>query len=637
MSTAVSNGVVVDARPTTVSDDHESHKVKKRWWPGAVCCCLYAVLAMLVFGHFGSLGASHMAGTVSTDDIQQVWWFGWTAFALTHGHDVLLAQWQNYPAGQNFGLQGPMLGIAVLFTPITKIFGPVVSWNIAVRFVFAASASSMCFVLRRWVTWWPAAFVGGLLYGFSAYMLTYASGLLFLTFVALPPVFFLLLHEILVRQKWRPSTAGMLLGVVCFVQFFLGVEVLASMIIIGVIATGLFLLLNHRHLHDTWRYMVRAFLYGGVVGGVLLLAPAAYMVFGPQNAHGSPGFGASGLFPSDLYGAFVPGSQWLSSNGLTKLANTNFVYASAEYIGIPLIAALACFALFLRSRRPILFAGAMAVIAFVLSLGPRLWIDGHQTPVVLPFVLFAHLPVLKGLTAVRFALYTSLFTAVMFAIGLDELRQRLTKRRAPSHLPAYWWRLATVGILAAIVAAVILPLVPSHTQPADSTDIPSFFTTSAIDSVPKGSVLLAYPYPDDKGPDLFYEPPHNIMLDQAASGMRFKLVGGYGWFPSATGSSGTTNPAVLSPSSVEAVFDGAFYASSSESSLLARSHATSDLRAFLRRYGVDTVVLQPEGAEPGAVVRYVTDAIGCPKYSSSVAVWLDVKQRLESDKVPTGK
>ena len=258
----------------------------------------------------------------STDDIQQVWWFGWTAFALTHGHDVLLAQWQNYPAGQNFGLQGPMLGIAVLFTPITKIFGPVVSWNIAVRFVFAASASSMCLVLRRWVTWWPAAFVGGLLYGFSAYMLTYASGLLFLTFVALPPVFFLLLHEILVRQKWRPSTAGMLLGVVCCVQFFLGVEVLASMIIIGVIATGLFLLLNHRHLHDTWRYMVRAFLYGGVVGGVLLLAPAAYMVFGPQNGARVAGVRSKWVVPKRSVWRLRTRVSMAQLERADKLANT---------------------------------------------------------------------------------------------------------------------------------------------------------------------------------------------------------------------------------------------------------------------------------------------------------------------------
>ena len=51
----------------------------------------------------------------------------------------------------------------------------------------------MCLVLRRWTNWWPAAFVGGLLYGFSAYETT-GNPHLFVVFVPLPPIFFLLLY-----------------------------------------------------------------------------------------------------------------------------------------------------------------------------------------------------------------------------------------------------------------------------------------------------------------------------------------------------------------------------------------------------------------------------------------------------------
>ena len=35
-------------------------------WPAALCCALYVVLAMAVYGHLGSLGSGHMAGTVSS-------------------------------------------------------------------------------------------------------------------------------------------------------------------------------------------------------------------------------------------------------------------------------------------------------------------------------------------------------------------------------------------------------------------------------------------------------------------------------------------------------------------------------------------------------------------------------------------
>ena len=60
----------------------------KRQWPAVVCCGLYIVLAMVMYGHFSSLGPGHMTGTVSSDAIEQVWWLAWTAFAVPHGHNV---------------------------------------------------------------------------------------------------------------------------------------------------------------------------------------------------------------------------------------------------------------------------------------------------------------------------------------------------------------------------------------------------------------------------------------------------------------------------------------------------------------------------------------------------------------------
>jgi hypothetical protein len=588
---------------------------------------------MIVFGHFDSLGSSHITGSGTVDAVEQVWWLAWTAFAVPHGHNVFSAQWQNYPAGENFGVNGSMLALGVLFAPITKIFGPIVTWNIALRFALAASAASMCFVLRRWVTWWPAAFVGGLLYGFSAYVFTYASGLLFLVFVPLPPVFFLLLHEILVRQKWRPSRVGVLLGVVCFLQFFIWAEVLAGMVIVGVIATVLYLLVDRHRLEQTWRYIVKAFAFGGASGAVLLVLPGVYTVFGPQNTHGSPTAAIfMQAFPSDLLGSVVPHSQWLTTNGLTAMATERLTYSSAEYIGIPMIVVLACFAVLFRKQKTLLFAGAMALVTFILSLGSHLWIDGHRTPVPLPWALVGRLPVLGGFTPVRFSLYTGLFIAAMFSIGLDQVRQRLREPHGRGALSPTWRAFAASGACIALAAVVILPLVPADAQPATRTNVASFFTSAAADAIPEGGVVLAYPYPDS-GLNLYFEPSHNSMLEQAASGMRFKLIGGYGWFPSPTGQRGTTNPAVLNPKSVQEIFDGEYWNIPSKEALLSQPSAAVDLRALLTKYDVDAVILEPQGGDPPAVAGYVASAIGCPVYYPGVAVWLHVKQRL-ADRVP---
>jgi hypothetical protein len=401
------------------------------------------------------------------------------------------------------------------------------------------------------------------------------------------------------------------------------------MVVVGVVAIGLFVVVNRHRLKNMWRYAVKALAFGAAIGGALLLIPGAFTVFGPQNTHGPPTSAIyDNVFPVDLLGSIVPSSQWLSTQGLTTMVNSRFPYSYAEYIGIPMIVVLGCFAIFFRKQRTMLFAGAMALITFVLSLGPRLWIDGHETSVPLPWAVFTHLPVLGGFAPVRFSLFTSFFVAVMFSVGLDEVRRRLRAADGPRFLSPSRRALAASSASVALAAIVVLPLVPASAQPATQTNIPSFFTSAAVDAIPEGSVVLSYPYPDESGPNLFAQPPRNILLYQAASGMRFKLIGGYGWFPSSSGDGGTNGPTVLNPRSVQEIFDGAYWNTPAVGSLLARADATANLRALLKKYDVDAVILQPQGREPGAVARYVRGAIGCPAYFQDVAVWLHVKQRL---------
>jgi hypothetical protein len=434
----------------------------------------------------------------------------------------------------------------------------------------------------------------------------------------------LLLREILVRQRWGPGRTGALLGVVCTLQFFIWSEVLASTVVMGVVAVVLFLLVSRRHLAERWRrYAMTAFAYSLGVGGFLLLFPLIYALAGPQSIRGTV---QRTVNPSDLFGAFVPSSQWLGTNGMTAMANQRFAYATALYLGLPLVVALVSFAIFLRQRRAILFAGSLALIAFVLSLGSRLRVDGHETSIPLPFVVLTHLPVVAGFIPVRFALYTALFAAAMFAIGLDELWRRMRRSGRPAWLSPRWRIVASAGGLAALTAAAVIPLVPRHAQPSTPTNVPSFFTTAAAEAIPAGSVVLGYPYPDFTG-GLFFT-PYGIMVDQAVAGMRFKLIGGYGWFPSPTGVNGTTSPTVLKPDSVQAIFDAAFHGNATaERALLSKSNVTV-LRVFLRRYDVQTIIGLPSRESPAAVVRYVTAAIGPAVETGGVTVWFHVRQRL---------
>ena len=60
----------------------------------------------------------------------------------------------------------------------------------------------------------PAAFIGGLFYGFSPFVLTnLTSSHIDLTLVAIPPLVIICLEELLIRQRRNPVTTGVVLGV----------------------------------------------------------------------------------------------------------------------------------------------------------------------------------------------------------------------------------------------------------------------------------------------------------------------------------------------------------------------------------------------------------------------------------------
>ena len=370
-----------------------------------------------------------------------------------------------------------MLALGVIFTPITKVFGPVVTFNILLRLALATSAASMCFVLRRWTTWWPAAFVGGLIYGFSPYMLNFGA-YLFLIFAPLPPLILLITHETFVRQKWRPGPTGIALGLLCALQFFIWVEVLAGTVLVALFAVAVILAVSRRTFPRRWRYSVTAIAYAAGVVCVLLAYPVLFTFAGPQHINGSPQSPAvlnalRGDFLSPLVSRPI---EWVDPVRITAQV---FTAGNVLYLGLPLIVALVCFAVFLRRRREILFAGSMALFSFILSLGSPLQIDGLNTSIPLPYGILSHLPALSGLEPRRFALYTALFAAAMFALGIDELWNRLgTQPHMLSHAlegTRERGKILGVAALALLMLIALLPMVPSSAQATRPTNVPPLF------------------------------------------------------------------------------------------------------------------------------------------------------------------
>ena len=87
-----------------------------------------------------------------------------------------------------------------------------------------------------------------------------------------------------VRQQWRPSRVGALLGLICGVQYLISSEILTSMVVFGVIAAALFVLANRRALASRLPYVSRACFFALTVGGALLAGPILFTLSGPGTS-----------------------------------------------------------------------------------------------------------------------------------------------------------------------------------------------------------------------------------------------------------------------------------------------------------------------------------------------------------------
>jgi hypothetical protein len=595
---------------------------------------------MLDFGHLSSLGPDHMAGPWSADQIMDIWWIEWDYFALIHGHNPLFTDWLNYPVGLNAGVNTSMLALGWLVSPITFLFGPVVSWNVLERAAPFVSALSMCLVLRRWTRWWPAAFVGGLLYGFSCYV-TSSGSHLNLAFVPLPPLFFLLLYEALERQRWRPKRTGALLGLVCAAQYFIWPEIFASMVIMGATATVLWVLANRKHISGNRHYLKMTSISFLLVGAVLLVYPITFTLFGPEHINGVPNAPTNlAALHGDLVGLLVPG--YFQRLAIPRLRSYYLLNSATMYLGIPLVVAIGVIVVLLRKRGIVLLAGALTIISLILSLGSTLYVGGHDTHLPLPFIVLAHLPLAQGILSTRFSLFTILFGSAIVAIGIDVVHRRVVTSRYLGRIAMRWREVAAIGVSMTIALIVALPTLPSRQQPTSATDaFPLFSSLEASKNIPDGSAVLSYPYPNTPvfpgstvgfSYSQRYQSVNDVMLDQAVSGMHFRLIGGYGWRPSGT-SYGSPDSSVLRPQSVRDLFDLEFYGvttRSGQAELLVTSNLVADLREFVEKHDVDTVVVLPVGQHPATVTKFLTSAIGEPSHVKGAMVWFDVKRRLRT-------
>ena len=577
----------------------------------ALCVVIYALLSVFANGGMWAHGIAHSIQSSGGTDVQEeIWFLAQTPWAIVHGINPFANHWLNAPTGVNLMDNTTMPLLGLLGAPITFLFGPIATFNVLVDLAFMSSATACYFMVRRFVTWWPAAFVGGLVYGFSPYAVAEGGAHLFLVFGPFPPLIVLVLDRALRTRTGSPWGNGLALGVCLVGQFYVSAEVLASVVVMMCVAAvvgGIAAYFKRIRIDG------RRFFQIAAVTALVFVVCAGYGAWmalaGPQHIVGpaqSPSVLAG--ISSDPLGLITPTENQHFTLGHANVGDSLVaardshwhvifpaVPENGTYVGVTLLLVLVVGIIVLRRRRVVRFSALMAVVALVLSMGSRLHVDGHLTSIPLPFAIFVHLPLLQSGVASRYVNYFWLFVGLLVAVILDACFSALSVRGSGAQ------RGKALFVTWAIALFALFPLVPGWPYAWAPAAVPTWYTTTAR-HLPVGSDVLVYP--------LASSVDASAMVWQAMANMRFRMPGGYAVFASSSGAATFAS----APSSLQEAL--AFCAEGERFPL-----SPDAVRSDLRKWRVQLVTVAESAQGSFCATRLFAPALGRPSATDGVLVW----------------
>jgi hypothetical protein len=393
-----------------------------RWHASAFL--FYAAVSIVFLDHFALIRGRIMGA--GADPLQFVWFFAWFPWAIAHHINPFYCPliWQPLGVPLLWVTSVPLL--ALLAAPVTLLAGPELAYNL-VLLATPVLAAWGCYLLCLRITKdFAAACIGGFVFGFSGYEAAANLATINLSFVMLLPLLVLLALHRLDGEITRLRCV-LLASVMMVAQFFISIEIFATAAFFGAVTwAAAYRVFSHR------RAALLALLMDAVIGAAVTLAALApFLLLMAGDAHfvKLPAQWPY-IFTADGLNFFIPTRQtWLGSEAGAAISR-HFVGGLQEqdaYLGLPLLLIIALFAW--RSRRG--RAGGFLLILFFVfvlaSLGPCLRIEGHFTRVILPWLLFLHVPLLASALPGRFALYVSLVAAVIAAIWVAQRGRRYAR------------------------------------------------------------------------------------------------------------------------------------------------------------------------------------------------------------------
>lgn len=476
----------------------------RRARPHLAAAGVYIGLGLLVMGGYLADPGGRISGHLAGDNTWFQWLLSHGAYSVRHLSNPLFSSQQNAPEGVNMIANTSVLGVTLPMAPVTMLLGPRVAYLIWMVGACAGTAFSAYWVLQRYlVRSRVAAFAAGAFAGFAPGIIHHANGQPnFVSNFALPLIV-VRIARLGVDGRWRRD--GLILGALVTYQLFINEELLLITAVGGLILTLVHAAMRPAEARRRAGAFLRALGITAVVAGVLCAYPIWFQFHGPQSFSSMPYFTDWGEDPL-AYLTFardtIAGTP--ASEATVGRSEQN------SYWGWPLtlIAVLLAVMLWRRSVAARV-AAVTAVAGAVLSLGPVLRLGGLVTDTPGPLAAMPEgLPVLGLLMPSRLTFVVIGAIVVLLALGGDRLPRPAGR---------------------VLIAAALLPLVPTPVPAIPDAPPPAFITSGAWRPyVTPGRTLVPVPLPDSsRGRD--------ALSWGAAARNEFAMPEGYFLGPSAEG------------------------------------------------------------------------------------------------------
>jgi hypothetical protein len=399
-------------------------------WTDLAVLGAYLLLAMLFTWPIAVNFTSSIVGG-GGDGWQETWEMWWMDRAIQTGTPPYHFATLYAPTGATNYLHSFNPIEIILTLPVQWVAGPIASYNTACLLALVMTAFGTYLLCRDVSGSRYAGFAGGLVLGFAPHQFGQLLGHMDVASIQ----FFVLGVWCLYRSfeaRGQRVWVWLLWSAVCVAASVLSHPYALIRAIVVMLLMGLYWSFKHRNEAGGWRPLAGTFL--AIVIGLAVVSPLLYAMAGQLTGPDAPRRrdvpaeieAERQIFSADLMAYLIPSPFNPIWRQASMDAQRTITGGYAEQIVFPGYVALALgvVSLLARStRRRAIFWGLVAVVGFLLSLGPVLRVWGSNTGIPMPAALFYLLP---GSFMVRvpsrLSIILMLGLAVCVALGIKAIK-----------------------------------------------------------------------------------------------------------------------------------------------------------------------------------------------------------------------